>query len=450
MYAIIDVETTGLNARSERITEIAILIHDGKKVVDRYETLINPGKRISNAITGLTGIDNKMVSDAPFFHDIARTIVELTENKIIVGHNVSFDYSFIRHEFRRLFYDFKRKTVCTKKLARRLLPGRRSYGLGSLCNDLDIANIARHRAGGDAMATMELFTYLISLEDNLLDLSLQHYKSGLDRDKIEYLPAKTGVYYFLNKEGDIIYIGKSKNIRERVISHLNNNITKRAIDMRDQLADIHYEITGSELIALLLESHEIKKHKPLFNRSQRRASFPYGLFDYPDDKGYINLNVRRIKVKESPLLSYASAKEGREHLNFLLEKYDLCQRFCGLHKASGPCFHYQIHRCNGACAGIEPPAEYNERVEKAIERYLYQDESFYIVDEGREKDERAVIKVSNGHYCGFGFMNINETSYAEAMMDCIRQYPENRDTHVILKGYLGRHKDQITILKLGK
>ncbi len=450
MYAIIDVETTGLNARSERITEIAILIHDGEKIIDQYETLINPGKRISNAITGLTGIDNKMVVNAPFFHDVGKKIVEMTTDKIIVGHNIAFDYSFIRQEFRRLFYEYKRKTICTKKLARKLLPNRKSYGLGNLCRDLEISNKARHRAGGDARATAQLFECLLTLEHNVQKVSLKNYGSGLDPSIIDFLPAKTGVYYFLNKEGDIIYIGKSKNIRERIISHLNSNITKRAIDMRDQMADIHYEITGSELIALLMESYEIKKHKPFFNRSQRRASFPYGLFDFPDEDGYINLIVRRIKAKDSPLISYASAKEGKGHLNFILEKYNLCQRFCGLHKTSGPCFHYQIHKCNGACAGLEKPGEYNHRVEKAIEKYLYQDDSFFIIDKGREKDERAVVKITNGHYCGYGYMNINETAYAEAIIDCIKSYPENRDTHVILKGFLGRHKDDVTILKLGK
>jgi len=450
MYAVIDVETTGLNAKSERITEIAILIHDGSRVVDSFQTLLNPEKRIPHMITGLTGIDNRMVAEAPYFFEIARKIVEMTEGKVIVGHNVAFDYGFIRHEFQRLFYDFKRKTICTKKLARKLLPGRKHYGLGSLCRDLEIANSARHRAAGDAMATARLFEFLLSKERNFLESSLRHYSSGLEPSVIERLPEDIGVYYFLDKEGQIIYIGKSINIRDRVISHLNNNITKRAIDMRDQMAGVHYELTGSELIALLLESHEIKRHKPPFNRQQRRVSFPYGLFDFPDKDGFINLEIRRIRAGDHPLTSYSNAREGREHLNYLLESHTLCQKYCGLYKTRGPCFHYQIHRCKGACAGQEGYETYNQRVEEAIARYISEEDSFFIIDRGRFRDERSVVKIVNGHYCGFGYMDINETAYAEALMDCIKPYPENRDTHIILKGYLRSHKDKISLLKIGE
>ncbi|HRZ21151.1 MAG TPA: 3'-5' exonuclease, partial [Bacteroidales bacterium] len=150
MFAVVDVETTGLNPKTEKITEVAIFLHDGRKITHEYTTLINPEKRIPYRITQMTGISNKMVEDAPRFCDVARDILELTEGRTLVGHHVAFDYSFLRQEYGSLGYDFRREKLCTVKMSRKLIPHRRSYGLGNLCKDLDIVNPCRHRAAGDA------------------------------------------------------------------------------------------------------------------------------------------------------------------------------------------------------------------------------------------------------------------------------------------------------------
>jgi len=160
-YAILDIETTGGSPKKERITEIAVYIHDGKKVVDEFTSLINPEKNIPPFITGLTGISNEMVADAPRFYEIARKIVEITEDKTLVGHNVSFDYRFIRQEFANLGYEYRRNSICTVQLSRKLLPGHKSYSLGKLCSNLDIHIKDRHRASGDAYATVKLFELLL-------------------------------------------------------------------------------------------------------------------------------------------------------------------------------------------------------------------------------------------------------------------------------------------------
>ncbi len=448
MYAILDIETTGLNSATERITEIAIYIHDGKKIVDQFQTLLNPEKRIPFRITGLTGINNKMVRNAPRFCEIARQIIELTEDKVIVGHNVAFDYGFIRAEFRRLFYEYKRKTICTRKLARKFLPGRKSYGLGVLCNDINIKINNRHRAGGDALATVSLFEYLNQISHEPLIKNVKGYNSNLKAQIIDDLPGETGVYYFLNENNEPIYIGKSTDIRSRIISHLNNNKTKRAIDLREQAVNITYELTGSELTALLLESYEIKCHKPVFNRSLRRSSFPYGLFDVIDENTYINLVIKRIKKDDIPLTCYNNLKEAREHVSYLVGEHTLCQKLTGFYKTSSTCFNYQIHKCLGACNQLENPESYNKRVQEAIHRYLYDDLNFYIIDKGRASNERSVVKVSNGRYIGFGHININDMKYAENIMDCIKKYPDNKDSQVIIKGYLRKHKPSVTILKI--
>ncbi len=441
MFAIIDVETTGLNPAGERITEIAVYLHDGHKITDEYQTLVNPEKRISHQITGLTGISNRMVADQPRFCDVAKEIVEMTQDRIIVGHNVSFDYRFLRAEYKRLFYDFKRKTLCTKQLSRKLLPGKTSYGLGNLCRDLEITNEARHRAGGDALATVKLFEHLRSIEDDLLKLSLKGLNSNLSKKILDHLPEETGVYYFIDGSGEIIYVGKSLNIRDRILSHMSNNNTKRAMEMRDRVVDIKWELTGSELIALLLESDEIKRRKPVFNRSQRRTTFQYGLFVITDVHGYKWLQIKRINGTETPLTSYTTQKEARAHLQFLVDEFHLCQKLCGLYPANGACFYHQINRCHGACLGKEPADEYNYRVDEAIERYIYRENNFFVIDKGRIEDEYAVAKVYNGCYQGFGYINKEDMKNKVLLNACIKPYADNKDIQVIIKGYLRKYPD---------
>ena len=445
MFAIIDVETTGLNPSGERITEIAVYLHDGHKVTDEYQTLLNPEKRIPHQITGLTGISNRMVADQARFCEIAKAIVEMTEGRIIVGHNVSFDYRFLRAEFKRLFYDFKRKTLCTKQLSRKLIPGLHSYGLGAICKDLDIIIEGRHRAGGDALATVKLFEHLRSLEDDLLKLSLKGLNSNLSRKIVDTLPEETGVYYFIDESGQIIYIGKSLNIRDRILSHLSNNNTKRAMEMRDRVVDIQWELTGSELIALLLESDEIKRRKPVFNRSQRRTTFQYGLFVITDLNGYKWLKAKSINGTEAPLTSYTTQKEARAHLQYLVDEFNLCQKLCSLYPANGACFYHQINRCHGACLGKEPAEEYNQRVDTAIEKYIFRENDFFVIDQGRRDDELAIVKVCNGSYQGFGYISKEASGEISLLNENIRPYADNKDIQVIIKGYLRKYPEVKTI-----
>ena len=442
MYAIVDVETTGLSPAAEKITEIAIYLHDGKQIVEEFQTLVNPEKKIPYRIVQITGINNSMVREAPKFYEIAKKIVELTEDKILVGHNVRFDYNFIRNEFRSLGYDFRRKTLDTVKLSRKLIPGRKGYSLSVLCNELGIENPSRHRAAGDALATTQLFDILLSISEQPEHISLNGYASDVSKSLVQDLPKETGVYYFYDKEGQLIYVGKSVNIHDRVLSHLNNNLHKRAVEMKAAIADVQYELTGSELVALLLESAEIKKHQPFYNRAQRRTFYNYGLYPFTDDKGYLNLKLTRIIDELSPVYTYSSMQEGKEHLFRLTEEFALCQKLCGLYDAKGACFHYQIHRCNGACVGEEPPENYNERVNEALENYHFGNDSFFIIGKGRSEDEKSVVKVAHGKYCGFGFIDTttadNELS---ALHDCIRPQQDNREVRQIINSYLKKSRN---------
>jgi DNA polymerase III subunit epsilon len=441
VYAIIDIETTGTSALFGKITEIAVFIHNGNEVTDSFASLVNPECYIPWNITRLTGISNEMVAEAPKFYEVAKKIVEMTAGKIFVAHNVMFDYSFVKEEFKRLGYDYRRKLLCTVKLSRKLLPGHRSYSLGNICADLGININGRHRAAGDAFATIKLFELLLSRnavnKTNLFSVQAH----GLLKEKIDTIPGKPGVYYFFDNSNTIIYIGKSNDIHQRVLSHLSNAKTKKAIEMRNSIANISWEETGSELIALLLESSEIKKHKPLFNRMQRRSANNWGLFSFEDENGYLNLAVKSIEADEIPVTSFHFRQEGTDLLHNIAEKYELCKKLCHLEKSSGACFPAQFRSCNGACTGLESAESYNLRVRKATSRFQYSSDNFFIIEEGRTREERTVVKVENGKYIGFGFISEDYAgSNPENLHDCIKPYQDNRDIKSILHNYLLKKK----------
>jgi DNA polymerase III subunit epsilon len=442
MYSIIDIETTGLSPNREKITEIAIYVHDGENVMDEFSTLINPEVDIPYRITQLTGINNKMVREAPKFYEIAKRIVEMTEDTVFVAHNVNFDYNFVRKEFRELGYDYQRKMMCTAKLSRKLLPGRKSYSLGKLCQELGIDNPSRHRAFGDAKATLRLFEILLKVEKNIEEISLHGLNTNLDRKIINKLPNEPGVYYFYNNLGNIIYIGKSINIHERVLSHLTNNGSKRAIEMRNEIADIGFERTGNELVALLLESNAIKKHTPRYNKAQRRTGFACGLYYFKDEDGYLRLKIDKNDQDQIPLTSFTSIISAKSHLFMLTEAFNLCQKLCGLFDTKGACFQYNIHQCKGACIGKEPPQSYNSRVLQAIEPYRFDAQNYILIDKGRSGGEKSVIYVENGKYLGHGFIDFeyNGTLSTEILKECIVPYPDTRDIQQILKSHIKRNK----------
>jgi DNA polymerase-3 subunit epsilon len=450
MYAILDIETTGGSPASEKITEIAIFFHDGQKVVDEWSTLINPEKNIPFFITGLTGISNEMVAGAPRFCEVAKEIVERTENHTIVGHNVNFDYSFIKSEFKRLGYDYSRNTLCTVRLGRKLLPGHKSYSLGKLCKELGIEILDRHRAAGDALATVKLFEMLLEQQNGdgafaMISEPAGRYKNlneHLNVQDIENLPEACGTYYFFDDRQQLLYIGKSKNIRHRILSHLGNAKTRRALEMKKRIHSISYELTGSELIALLKESKEIKNQKPMYNRAQKRASFYWGLYTSRDDYGYITFRLQKIsETADDPVTCYNSKTEAREAITRMVEKNWLCQKLSGLYQTDGACFHYSIRQCNGACIQAEAVSVYNKRAEKLLDGLKLDRGNLLIIDQGRSPDERSLVRIEKGMYMGYGYISVNESYLSiEQMLESINPELDNRDIRQILKNWLKNNK----------
>ncbi len=270
MYVILDIETTGGKYNEEGITEIAIYKFDGHEIVDQLITLINPEREIQPFVVQLTGINSNMLRNAPKFYEIAKQIVEITEGCVVVAHNAVFDYRILRTEFRRLGFDFTRETLCTVELTKKLIPDLPSYSLGKLCKTLCIPVSNRHRAEGDALATVKLFKMLIDkdTEKNIIKSAI---KSEVEKELsakyqsiIDDLPSKNGVFYLHKKNGEILYLNKGKNIKKSV-NKIFLKTSKKAKTLQKLTHSVSYELTGNELISTIKFYNELEINKPSFN-----------------------------------------------------------------------------------------------------------------------------------------------------------------------------------------
>lgn len=452
MYAILDIETTGGKYNEEGITEIAIYKFDGDRVVDQFASLVNPERRIQAFVVNLTGINNEMLRNAPKFYEVAKRIIEITEGCTIVAHNAQFDNRILTTEFDRLGYDYEKDTLCTVELAQKLIPGLPSYSLGKLCRSLGIPMSDRHRAQGDAKATVDLFKLLLSkdTEKNIISSMVRKDpKKQMEPrllDIIKDAPSETGVYYMHRADGKVIYIGKSKNMRKRLMQHFTND-NRKSKKLQLEVHSVSYERTGSELVALLKESAEIKKNKPLFNRALRRTLFNYQLNQFTDDKGYINLKIEKADGRKRPITTFSNYQQAKSTLFRITEQYNLCQKLTGLHKTTGGCFLHGIKECEGACVGQEKPETYNARVQEFLDKHSYQNKHMLIIDRGREVDEQSVILIEDGIYKGYGFFNLNfQINRPEVLRSIIVPMENNRDAQHIIQSYMRKHKRLKTIL----
>ncbi len=453
MYTIIDIETTGGSYKTGKITEVAIYKFDGEKIVDEFVSLINPETYIPPYIVQLTGITNEMVEAAPRFFEVAKMIVKITEDAVFVAHNAPFDYGFIRAEFASLGFTFDRSTLCTVKLSRKLIPGQPSYSLGNICSAFGIDNSARHRAAGDALATVELFKILLERNSGIIipddpysRFSAESLHPSLTINHIKQLPDDTGVYYFHDEDGNVIYVGKSKSIKKRVLTHLGNPKTKKGVELKQKTADITYTVTGSELVALLKESDEIKTLKPLYNRAQKKPRNSFGLYSYFDRKGYCRLLLKKNSGVETPHISFGNMKEASKALFDWVEEFSLCQQLCGLYNGSNGCFQYGLKLCNGACVGEELPEEYNARVEELLKELSCKFNNAVIIEKGRSDDESSLVVIENGSYLGFGWIDRQEqVSSPEDFKEHISFMTDNGDVRKIISGYLKRNTPERVI-----
>ena len=417
-YAIVDIETTGGLVKRDKITEIAIVLHDGRNVIDQYQTLINPERSIPTYISNMTGITDDMVADAPLFCEVAKEIVLRTEGAVFVAHNARFDYGFIREEFSRLGYAYTRKQLCTVRLSKKLLPHLRSHSLDSLIRHYSISINNRHRALDDALATAEVFKIMTGMNagteqvSDIINMGIKEARlpTSISLEQLHKLPESAGVYYFHDESGTVIYVGKSINIKKRVVQHFAE-ISNKSGKMQQRVHDITCHVTGSELIASLMENAEIKRLQPDINRAQRRRSFPFAIYYYFDEGGYIQMKVRKKNKIDAPgtaavLHELPDHYSATNYLRSLTDKYGLCMKKTDIDTGPGSCFYHQVGKCGGACLGIEDPDEYNLRVRQAVaDTQKNIDEDFVITDQGRQPGEASLILMSKGRVMGWGYID---------------------------------------------
>lgn len=414
-FAIIDIETTGNGIKGNKITEICVIIVQNAKVIEEYSSLVNPSQAIPLYIESLTGINDEMVSNAPHFSEIADEIDKITRDCIFVAHNVNFDYNIVRAEFADLDMAFKRKRLCTVRLTKKLIPGLFSYSLGNICTSINIPHIDRHRAKGDCDATVTLFKRCLTLDpefeiiNQLLNqkTAASYLPPNFKSSDFEKLPAATGVYFFKDKDGRPLYIGKAKNIKSRIKSHFQEK-SNRKYKLMQETYSIDYELTGSELLALLRESELILKYFPKFNKAQKKISRPYTLTSYHNQKGIEQFALHKNKIAPVSWMKFYTREEAIKFLEYVCAKFELCPKYCGLQAGVKICDHYKISTCSGMCYGEISKEEYNLRVAKAIEYIEKFDDSCLILEKGRTREEKAFIYLNKGKYAGYGFISPTE------------------------------------------
>ncbi|MDA0779118.1 MAG: exonuclease domain-containing protein [Bacteroidetes bacterium] len=421
MYAVVDVETTGGKYNEEGITEIAVYKFDGNKIVDQFISLVNPERPILPFVANLTGINEKMLRNAPKFYEVAKRIVEITEDCTLVAHNASFDYRMLCTEFNRLGFTYERPTLCTFSLAKKLIPEQASYKLGKLVRSLGIPLSDRHRAAGDARATVKLLKLLLDkdTEKNIVKEVLRTKKQDQVTRKflklVEQAKPVTGVYYLHNQQGDVIYIGKSTNMRKRLNQHFTGK-SRKALKIQLETHSVSTEETGSELIALLKEVDEIQLHKPKHNRVHKNDRIRFGLEEGVTSLGYRFLRIVHTQDGIAYVTTFKNLNNARKTLYFFTQKYTLCLKLVGLECPKNACSHEQINQCLGACIEKETAEQYNNRVQQCMDRLSFQSPNMLLIDKGRTHDERSIVLIQDNEYKGFGFVSLN---YQLTNMDMI-------------------------------
>ena len=447
-YAIVDIETTGSYASGNNITEIAIIIHDGKHILEKYQTLINPGSPIPLHIQALTGINNDMVENAPTFDQVASKIYKLLDKRIFVAHNVNFDYSFLYEGLNKLGYNWRAAKLCTVRLSRKIFPNQASYSLGKLCQNLGIIIHDRHRAMGDAEATVTLFEMLVREDkEQIIESTLKKTKehrlpTHIDENDFLKLPESTGVYLFHNAAGKIIYVGKAINIRKRVLSHFSGtNGTQKRQAFINEILHIDYQETGTELMSLLTECKLIKQYWPTYNRALKKFEPKFSLIQYTDQNNYIRLIVSPYNKQAKAIQHFERPYEANQLLLQIIEEFQLDTRLCN--------FYSVVNEPKSKINYDTLPEVdiHNDKIALALEKIKRQSQSFIIVDQGRHLNEKSYIIFKNNNLYAFGFfdMDLDFNNYEDLIKEddkCLSNYYMNS----LVQQFIERYPSKVTKL----
>lgn len=426
MYAVIDIETSGGKFGEERIIEVAVYRFDGREIVDQFISLVNPEVHIQPYVQKLTGITPHMVRRAPKFYEIAKRIVEITEDAVFVAHNVNFDYRVVQEEFARLGYDFQRRTLDTIIHTQRLIPGLKAYGLETVCEALGIINTSRHRADGDARATVKLLSILLSKDtDKKIEETARNRKDTTPDHDFSKLTAglynTTGLYYIHNKEGKVIYLGQSRNLRNQIDRHfLATN--ERALQLQAEADSIQIEPTGSELIARIVEHMELKKLKPELNKNTDKYTLSQGLYiDVNDDKSVRSIRIHKVK-KDLPLIYLSDESTGLELAakwcrNFNIQPKDVAMSFQMEAMQSFYNENLEVQRIKSTS------------VAKRVWKTAFPFTNALLIDKGRKTGEKSVVLMEDSKIRGYGYFEL------EIQMSDLETV-KNSITHISSSSYL--------------
>jgi DNA polymerase-3 subunit epsilon len=436
MFAVVDIETTGGHANANNITEIAIVLHNGKEIEGKFTSLVNPCMPIQRYVQGLTGITDAMVATAPKFEDLAENIYNLLKDRIFVAHNVNFDYSFVKHQLAQAGYNLTTNKLCTIRLARKIFPDLPKYGLGTVCRELNIELNDRHRAAGDAIATAHLFQLLIEhdtsgeLKKLLKKNSNQYLPPNLNSQIVDNLPMCPGVYYFKNKQGKVIYVGKAKNIKKRVVSHFaNNKPSKQKQAFLRDIYDVSFKEMDTEFLAALFETIEIKRIWPIYNKSQKHYEHQYGIFMFEDNKGYLRLGIDKKRKILKPLMSFSMVLQAHNTLWSWSKQHNIHPSLCFLDK-----------RAKNIDA-LPSVTEHNDIVSNLVKKIEEEKETYFI------QEASSCILVENGIFYGMG--KVLEKSMLDSksiLKEHITQYPENEILRGMLKQYTLKYPEKVTAI----
>ncbi|MDO5607667.1 MAG: exonuclease domain-containing protein [Capnocytophaga sp.] len=446
MYAILDIETTGGKYNEEGITEIAIYRYDGHAIVDQFISLINPERPIQPFVVKLTGINNNMLRNAPKFFEVAKRIVEITDGCIIVAHNASFDYRILQTEFRRLGFDFRRTTLCTVELSQELIPGKDSYSLGKLVRSLGIPVSERHRASGDALATVKLFKYLLE-KDTKKQIVSRSVKNDTQTQLtprfiriVDELPERLGVYYMHDENGKIIYIGRHKNIKRRVNQHFTST-GKRDSKLIKHVHAVTYEESGTELIAKLKKQEEILQNKPKYNFKKNKEKINYALTYSSNNEEYVRFSIVPYGSQYPYITTFENLHQAQNFLYQITEEFSLCPKFQGLSEAKAGCYNSTVGKCYGACTGNELPETYNQRAKQVIEKYDIDIQTIALIDKGRTIDEKSAILIEQGHVKGYGFFTLNhQINHLDILQNLMTPLKNSSANKYLIQQYMRTHK----------
>jgi len=407
-FAVIDVETTGLNPTTDRITELGVVIIENFEIKSSYNKLVRSEITIPEKVTAITGINSKLLQDAPSFDEISEEVNSITKDCIVVGHRVQFDYSFLKNEMKRTGAAFSRKTLCTAEFAQLLHPSARSFSLASLCKLYSVTNKRPHRAMPDAEATAEIFLQMAAEKGHDFIASLYSVKNisklipaHLRETVYKKLPSTPGVYYFIGKNNKPVYIGKAAKIKSRVLSHFRGEGNSlKILATAAGIKEIRFRETGNELLATLLEDHEIRHYWPGLNAAQKKNITKFGIVFYMDQLLQWRMGITRGGKQHCFATHFHQYHLATEFIREQAQRYDLDSSLCGL--PSGKSVEVELH---------------NQNFLHMIKSEKDNTTAEIFLSKGRTEDELGFIWVEKGHYKGFGFVSNKKPLSDELLLE---------------------------------